>query len=163
MTYEPNFKKCNNNIQQLEKEILYQNPVLKKIMTNCKRVAEFPITISQINFNKRTQIENHVLMLGDAAGMITPLCGNGMSMALHSSKIAAMIIVDFFKNKITMAELEKNYQEQWLNAFAGRLQTGRLLQRFFGKSFLTNMFVGLFKTFPFFAASVIKKTHGKPF
>jgi len=163
MTDARNFKKSNNNIQQLEKDILYQNMVLKKIMSNCKIIAEFPITISQINFNKKTQIENHVLMLGDAAGMITPLCGNGMSMALHSSKIAAIIIVDFLKNKITRAELEKTYQEQWLKAFAGRLQTGRLLQRFFGKPFLTNMFVRLFKTFPFLAVSVIKKTHGKPF
>jgi hypothetical protein len=40
---------------------------------------------------------------------------------------------------------------------------GRVLQQFFGKPFLTNMFVGLFKTFPFLAASIIKKTHGKPF
>jgi hypothetical protein len=47
--------------------------------------AEFintvPYTISQISFEKKTRIEKHMLMLGDAAGMITPLCGNGMSMA----------------------------------------------------------------------------------
>ena len=47
---------------------------------------EEPVTIAQISFAKKTQIENHVLCIGDAAGMITPLCGNGMSMALHAIK-----------------------------------------------------------------------------
>ncbi len=163
MTNAQNFKRSNNNIQQLEKEILYQNPVLMKIMSTCKVIEEFPITISQINFNKKNQVENHVLMLGDAAGMITPLCGNGMSMALNSSKIAVMLVIDFLKDKISRTELEKTYHKQWLKAFADRLRTGRLLQRFFGKPLLTNIFVKLFKTFPFLAALVIKKTHGKPF
>ncbi len=163
MTNAQNFKKSNKNIQQLEKEILFENPVLKKIMSNCKMIEEFPITISQINFNKKTQVQNHVLMLGDAAGMITPLCGNGMSMALHSSKIAAMLTNDFLENRISRAGLEKKYEEQWLIAFAGRLRTGRLLQRFFGKPSATGMFIGLFKTFPFLASVIIEKTHGKPF
>ncbi len=163
MTNAQNLKKSNNNIEQLEEEILYRNPVLRKIMSNCKIIEDFPIAISQINFNKKSQIENHVLMLGDSAGMITPLCGNGMSMALNSSKIAVRLVINYLNKKISMAELEKAYQEQWLEAFAGRLQTGRLLQQFFGKSFLTNTFVRLFRTFPFLAASVIKKTHGKPF
>ena len=56
---------------------------------------EEPVTIAQISFAKKTQIENHVLCIGDAAGMITPLCGNGMSMALHGSKIAAEAITTF--------------------------------------------------------------------
>lgn len=163
MTNAQNFKKSNNNIQQMEKEILYRNPLLRKIMGDCKILEEFPITISQINFHKKNQIENHVLMLGDAAGMIAPLCGNGMSMALRSSKIAAKLIDEFLKNKISRATLEKEYLQQWFEAFASRLRTGRVLQRFFGKPFLTNIFVGLFKTFPFLAAYVIKKTHGKPF
>ncbi len=163
MTNAKNFKKSNNNIQQLEKEVLLNNPVLKTIMSNCKIIEEFPITISQISFNKKNQIEKHVLMLGDAAGMIAPLCGNGMSMALHSSKIAVLHVINYLENKISRAQLEHNYQEQWLQAFAGRVRMGRVLQQFFGKPFLTNMFVGLFKTFPFLAASIIKKTHGKPF
>ena len=36
-----------------------------------------------------------MLMLGDAAGMITPLCGNGMSMAMHASKLAYEAIHSF--------------------------------------------------------------------
>ncbi len=33
-------------------------------------------------------------MCGDTAGLITPLCGNGMSMAIGASKILTGLIVD---------------------------------------------------------------------
>jgi flavin-dependent dehydrogenase len=54
-------------------------------------------------------VQDHVLMLGDAAGMITPLCGNGMSMAMHSAKLAFTEINNFLQQKISRNEMEKNY------------------------------------------------------
>ena len=66
-----------------------------------------PVTISQISFDKKNLVEDHVLMIGDAAGMITPLCGNGMSMALHASKIAAEQINNFLENKISRERIGK--------------------------------------------------------
>ena len=70
----------------MEREILSKNPHLEKIISERQSFYEQPITISQVSFNKKTQVENHVLMLGDAAGLIAPLSGNGMSMAMHSGK-----------------------------------------------------------------------------
>lgn len=163
MTKAENLKKCNNNIEQLEETVLFRNPHLKKIFAESEKCKSFPVTISQINFNKKTQIENHMFMLGDSAGMITPLCGNGMSIALHTSKIAATLIDDFLKRKILRDEMEKLFEEQWQHHFAKRLKTGRTLQHFFGSDRLSNLFVGTFKTFPFLSKPVIKLTHGKPF
>jgi len=108
-------------------------------------------------------VENGVLMLGDAGGMIAPLCGNGMSMALHASKIAATLIVSYLNDHITRAELEKQYQQAWSKTFASRLAAGRWLQHFFGSETLSNVFVQTFRTLPFLASLTIKKTHGQPF
>jgi menaquinone-9 beta-reductase len=163
MTKAENFKKCNNNIAELEETALYRNPHLKKIFLISEKCDLFPITISQINFNKKTQIENHILMLGDTAGMITPLCGNGMSIALHTSKIAAELIGDFLENKISRDQMEEFYMKQWKHHFAERLKTGRTLQHFFGSDRLSNLFVGTFKLLPFLSKPIIKMTHGKPF
>lgn len=163
MTKAENLKNCNNNIGKLEETVLYKNPHLRKIFLSSERCDSFPVTISQINFNKKTQIENHMLMLGDAAGMIAPLCGNGMSIALHTSKIAADLIHVFLQEKISRDQMEKLYEKQWSHHFAGRLKTGRTLQRFFGSDRLSNLFVATFKSFPFLSTPVIKMTHGKPF
>ena len=123
----------------------------------------FPVTIAQINFHQKAQVENHVLFLGDAAGMITPLCGNGMSIALHTARIGAELIGQFLQGSIDRPALEAMYAEKWHQHFAGRLRTGRLLQRFFGSERLSNMFVSAFKMAPFLAAPLIRKTHGVPF
>ena len=163
MTVADNLKKSNNNISQLEENLLYKNPYLKKIFLDSEKIESFPVTISQINFNRKTQIENGVLMLGDSAGMITPLCGNGMSIALHSAKIAATIIKDFLEQKISRQEMEERYTKEWTHLFANRLKTGRILQNFFGSDRLSNVFVSSFSTFPFLARPLIKMTHGKPF
>lgn len=163
MTNAENLKKSGNDIQQMEKNILYKNHHLKKIFAESEICQTFPVVISQINFNKKTQVEDHVLMIGDAAGMITPLCGNGMSIALHTAKIAAELAEDFLQQKITRIEMEISYQEKWNQHFSKRLQTGRALQNFFGSSRLSNLFVQTFKIFPFLAKPLIKMTHGKSF
>ncbi|MDQ6609467.1 MAG: NAD(P)/FAD-dependent oxidoreductase [Bacteroidota bacterium] len=163
MTKAENLKASGNSVERMQEEILYQNPHLKKIFTGSEFSSSFPVTISQISFSPKTKVENNVLMLGDAAGMITPLCGNGMSIALHTSKIATLIINDFLQQKITRIQMEEQYEHQWQKHFSNRLQIGRTIQSFFGSNLLSNLFVGTFKALPFLASPVIKQTHGKPF
>ena len=163
MTRAENLKSAGGQIPLLEKKFLFKNPYLNNILTTSEICDHFPVTISQISFNKKNQVEDHMLMLGDAGGMITPLCGNGMSIALHTSKIATGLINDFLNGKISRSEMENSYSSQWKEQFAKRLQTGRTLQKFFGSNLLSNLFVQSFKTFPFLATPLIKMTHGKPF
>lgn len=155
--------KNNNSIKEMEQNILYKNPFLKNIFTGAEFLFKEPVTISQISFDRKTLVENHVLMLGDAAGMITPLCGNGMSMALHSSKIASACIEDYLNGKITRSQMEIQYLQQWKNKFGRRLKAGRIIQKMFGKEFTTNIFISLLKPFPFLVNRIVKTTHGKEF
>ena len=163
MTKAENLKKASNSIEEMEREILSANPALNEIFETCKKSEDFPVTISQISFQQKTLVENGVLLLGDSAGMITPLCGNGMSMALHSSKMLAPLIGDYLKGVISKAQLMNKYKKEWNEAFASRIAIGRLLQRFFGSTYRSDLFVKLFVLFPFLAKWVIKKTHGKAF
>lgn len=163
LTTADNLQKSNGDIKEMERTVLSQNPFLKKILADSKIIFATPLTISQISFDKKTQVENHVLMIGDAAGMITPLCGNGMSMALHGSKIAAAHIHDFIQKNITRIEMEKRYSLQWNRQFAHRLIMGRRIQRLFGNQRLTNLFISLIKPFPKLVNYLVNQTHGKTF
>jgi flavin-dependent dehydrogenase len=163
LTTATNLKKSGNSIFLMEKNILFQNPVLKEIFSSSEFLFDAPLTISQISFSKKSQVENNILMLGDAAGMITPLCGNGMSMALHSSKLAASCIEIFLENNIDRKQMESDYRQLWKKEFSGRLAMGQILQSFFGSAAVSNLFVTGMKAFPFLAKSIIRKTHGKPF
>jgi menaquinone-9 beta-reductase len=163
LTTAQNLKENSNSITEMEQNILYKNPFLRKIFSESEFLFPEPVTISQISFDKKLQVENHVLMTGDAAGMITPLCGNGMSMALHSSKIACESINSFLNKKITRNEMESQYTRQWKMNFERRLNTGRMIQKLFGKVFMTNRFIGTIKHFPFLINRMVKATHGKEF
>lgn len=163
LTTASNLRICGNNISVLEKNILSQNIHLKKIFAEAKILYQSPLTISQISFENKTQVENHVLLIGDAAGMITPLCGNGMSMALHGSKIAFECMHDFLEGKAGRIQMEQSYASAWKKQFSTRLKTGRLIQRFFGKKWMTNLFIAALKPFPSLVKWLIRQTHGDPF
>ena len=163
LTTADNLQQCNGDIKEMERLILSRNPLLKKLFNQSELAHQSPLTISQISFEKKSQVDNHVLMAGDAAGMITPLCGNGMSMALHGSKIAAAHIQNFLQHNIDRDQLEKNYTLEWNRQFAQRLLMGRRIHRLFGKRWLTNLFITIVKPFPGLVRSLIKQTHGKSF
>jgi len=163
MTTAENLQKWKGDIHLMEKNILCRNPHLKAIFENSQFVNKKPVAISQISFDKKTQVENHVLLTGDAAGMITPLCGNGMSIALHSARISATLALEFLEQKISRVKMEESYQAQWQQAFSKRLKTGRRLQAFFGSRILSDFLITILTPFPLLVKYFIRKSHGKSF
>lgn len=163
LTTARNLKKSGNSIAAMEQHILFRNPLLKELFSKAEFIRKEPVTIAQVAFTQKEQVEDHILMTGDAAGMIAPLCGNGMSMALHGSKIAAAVITDFLQNKSSRQQMEDDYTREWKKLFADRVRTGRFIQRMFGHPVLTNIFIAVMKPFPKITAYLIRQTHGEPF
>ncbi|MBC7383660.1 MAG: NAD(P)-binding protein [Bacteroidia bacterium] len=162
LTTEQNLKESGNDIKKMEQNILYKNPHLRKIFEEATFLYEVPLVISQINFEPKTQIENHIIMLGDAAGLITPLCGNGMSMAMRAADMLATLMPEN-NNEENMNMFESAYQLAWKNEFALRLKAGRIIQNMFGAELPTNVFISVLKPFPLFVQLLVQLTHGKPF
>ncbi len=163
LTTAASLHKCGNDIKKLEQDVVMKNPWLHKIFSDAEFLYESPVTISQISFEKKAQVEEHVLLLGDAAGMITPLCGNGMSMALRASKIAAALADEFLQARISRIEMENNYTTAWKTAFSKRISLGRLVQSNFGKGSTTAFFIKTANAMPFVRKALINGTSGHPF
>lgn len=155
------FKKYRN-IDDFQANIIYKNPYLKHFFTNNKPLFEKPLTISQISFEEKTAIENHILMVGDSAGLIQPLCGNGMAMAIHSAKIASELIIAFYtKKSVSRKELEEEYTKSWNYNFKKRLKTGRFLASLLQNKKGATVVMWFLIQFPFLLPQIIKRTHGK--
>ena len=146
-------------VEEMEREVLWKNPILKTLFTKSKFLFEKPEVINEINFEPKKPIENHVLMAGDAAGLITPLCGNGMAMAIHAGKLAAEAILGSKNRK----EQEIWYESKWRAEFENRLWVGRKVQNLFGAKSASILTRKLLKYAPFIAQQIIKNTHGRPF
>lgn len=161
--YLTNFKsfKKFKNIEEFQEKVVSQNPHLKNILEHSTSVFEKPLTISQICFEKKENVENHILMMGDTAGLIHPLCGNGMAMAIHSAKLASEQTVHFLAGKISRQEMEKNYSANWNKNFKQRLWYGRILGSILEHSKLSEVLTNLITHLPFLLPMIIRKTHGK--
>jgi flavin-dependent dehydrogenase len=153
----------SGSVSVMEEEILCANPKLRQIFKNSDFVTKKPLVINEISFETKNPVEDHILMAGDAAGMITPLCGNGMAMAIHSAKIASELIFEFCNNKISRQELERSYRLQWTKLFSQRLRTGRTVQRLFGNAILSTMAVNMILHSKTLSKMIMRRTHGQEF
>lgn len=163
LTHRNNLK-IHGSIPVMENEVLHRNPFLKEIFNQAEFLFDKPEVINEISFETKGPVEQHVLMTGDAAGMITPLCGNGMAMAIHSSKLLSEFVLRFCKgNAYSRAQLESDYAASWNRLFASRLKAGRVIQRFFGNEWTSNLAVGLAQHGKPIAHFLMSKTHGLPF
>jgi flavin-dependent dehydrogenase len=161
LTKYESFKK-HKAISDFQSNVLSKNPKLKAIFESSELLFEKPLTISQISFETKKQVENHILMLGDTAGLIHPLCGNGMAMAIHSAKIASECTIDFLNGKINRKQFEINYTNQWIFHFKSRIQMGKMFSKLLLNPVLSNMMMKWLIIFPKSLPFLIQKTHGKP-
>lgn len=162
LTHRNNLKP-RKTISEMEERVLNKNPFLEDIWLNSDFLFEEPLVINEISFVKKEPVENHILMCGDTAGMITPLCGNGMAMAIRSAKILSELILKGWCNgDIQRTKLESAYTTEWNRAFANRLWAGRTIQRLFGSEWTSNLAVNLAKVKPI-GSGIVSLTHGKAF
>ena len=163
LTHRDNVRQ-NGNIVEMEKRVLFRNPFIRNIFEKAEFLFDRPETINEISFETKSPVEDHILMAGDAAGMITPLCGNGMAMAIHSAKILSEHVLRYCaEESYSRTQLEKDYSIAWKEQFEARLWLGRQVQRLFGSAYASNLAVNLARYFKPVAQILMEKTHGKSF
>ena len=103
-----------------------------------------------------------MIMCGDSAGMIHPLCGNGMSMAIQSAQIASKLILNYLDDKnLTRKELEKNYISEWNHQFSWRLKSGHFIAKLFRNDKIANFLLQILSKMPFlFSMWLLIKLYG---
>ncbi len=163
LTHRDNVR-AHGSIRAMEEAVLFRNPFIRDIFEHAEFLFERPETINEISFETKDPVDNHILMGGDAAGMITPLCGNGMAIAIHSAKLISEHILRYSHEKnYNRDQLERDYAAVWTNQFATRLWAGRNIQRLFGHDWTSNLAVQLARHAKPAADFLMKKTHGNPF
>ena len=151
------------SIPAMEREVLAQNPHLREILTSAEFLYPQPEVINEISFAPKQPVEQHVLMCGDAAGLITPLCGNGMAMALHGAALVSEAADHFLSGKSGRIQLEADYARTWQRHFGRRLQVGRAVQGLFGRPVLSEAVVGGLRHWPGAVRALMRQTHGTAF
>lgn len=153
----------NRSIPELEEKVLSRNGNLAAIFKNAEFISREPVSISGINFLIKQPFDDTVFFLGDSAGSIAPVTGNGMSMALRSAFMLANFADLYLSGKLTREELTRRYADFWQKEFSLRIRLSRSFQKLSEFPFLTRISIALFNFFPSLAKAVIRRTHGQPF
>jgi menaquinone-9 beta-reductase len=140
---------------------LYANPVLRDRLSHLKFDRTVQHRLRQISFALKGTFDADVCLIGDTAGMITPLCGDGMAMALHTAAIVVPLASDYLTGTISATTWKQQYQHQWKQEFQQRLQLGRLLHSAFIRPPIAQVSVGLCQGFPAIGDWLIRHTRGE--
>ena len=142
---------------------LRANPHLARRLDRLTRVSARYEAVAAVTFTPRgTTAPGGVLLFGDTAGMIAPVCGDGMSIALHGAEAAAPLVDAFLDGRLSEAELHAAHAAAWDRAYRGRLRLGRALHHAFARPAVAAVAVRLAAAFPRAAGVVVRRTRGAP-
>lgn len=142
--------------EQIAEQFLSKNPHLKSIASHLKQIDN-PVAISEIYFGKKSIEQDGVLFCGDAAGLITPLCGNGMSIAIHS----AFLLSESILKGGGYEKAIHTYRNEWSRLFSTRMKTGRILQHLFLQPVLCNLTLKMMYGIKGLDKAIIERTHNR--
>ncbi len=136
------------------------NPHLAARLDKMQRVVPRFEAVAQVSFRRKGMFEDGTMMVGDTAAMITPFCGDGMAMALHSATVAAPLLAAHMDGDMSQADLEAAYTSDWNRRYALRLRLGRGLHEAFSRPWGANALVRLGNALPNAARWVAVHTRG---
>jgi menaquinone-9 beta-reductase len=136
-----------------------QNHALGDRLADLMRCGNL-IGSSEISFRVKPKFENDVCMIGDTAGMIAPLCGDGMSMAMRAAEIAVSCASRFIADEVSVTKFKSSYIGAWNREFRLRMLIGRAAQAAAFSPAISNVMVCLMRSMPSVKEILIRLTRG---
>ena len=142
-------------------EVIKSNSHFQSVFSN--EAIEYIKTVNiygtgNIYFGYRKVIENGIIMVGDAARVISPLAGDGIGMAMESSKHLYEVIKPYNLDTIHRDKIYLNYKKQYENVFNKRLSTAKIIQGIILNRKSRKLGFGIAKRYPSIIPYLIKFT-----
>jgi flavin-dependent dehydrogenase len=114
--------------QQVFDAALASLPVLADAMAHARRESAFRCA-GPVGFAARDAVASRVMLIGDAAGHLEPITGQGIFLALHSAILAADVASDALGANDFSPRRLSVYARRRGREIAGKALASRLLQR----------------------------------
>jgi len=106
-----------------------EEPTLDALYAAHEPAQEQFLSSEPVIFRARSAVEAGIFMVGDASGVIDPLTGNGMAMAMQSALLAAPLILRLLQSPADRPRIERAYRERHRAMFASRIRWSRTVAR----------------------------------
>jgi len=85
-------------------------------------------TVARVSVTARRRQRPGCVFLGDACGMIAPLCGDGQAMAMEAAALLSPLAARALESPQELQALPRHWEQVWSRSFGRRLRIGRALQ-----------------------------------
>lgn len=152
-------KEAGGTPDAMIEHVLFANPRLRGRLEEMQRTSEF-MAVGQLSFRRKDLFASDVCMIGDAAGMIAPLCGDGIGMALRSAEVVAPLIDGFLSGDLACKTFRAMYRRAWTREFSVRMTLGRRLNDAFTHPLASRVALAISRIAPATARAAIAATRG---
>ncbi len=121
-------RKKNINLRQAVLDEIKENPLFKDRFKDAQIVDDVKGWTLPIASHQRKIYGDGFLLLGDAAGLIDPLSGEGVGNAMISGKLAAEIAIDALEKEDFSEKFLKRYDKALWNVIGDEIKTSHRLQ-----------------------------------
>ena len=128
LTQVSRFKEADFDCERFSAQWMMNNPALAGRLEMLRPRWAGRLAQANLSFGSPRRPRQGLLYLGDSAGSITPLCGDGMSMALRSAELISAEADRFLQGTRTGSRLLQDSERLWRSEFRRRIRLGQLLQ-----------------------------------
>jgi flavin-dependent dehydrogenase len=129
------------NLKEMLQQLLITAPCLKERFKYAKPLETIKGYGLPLGSKRRNISGERFLLTGDAASLIDPFSGEGISNAIESGRIAADHIIKCFKHNNYTLSFNKNYDKEVYKNMWKELKVSRALQRFLTYPWIYNLIV----------------------
>ena len=112
--------------ERLFAERVRTEPSVRRVLPPATRISTWR-AVGPLSWGAIEPAARGVLFVGDSAGTIDPLCGEGMSHALVAAELALPFVVRAATAGAVDAEIERGYRVAWRRAFGRATRRARAL------------------------------------
>ena len=160
LTRTDSFKSSDGDYPRFVGEVLCQNSLLEARLRQLEGDWNCVLAVANLSFGSGGRWAGGMALVGDAAGTIGPLCGDGMAMALRAAEIFSPLVDFHLRGERTDAQFLRDYDTRWRAEFRRRLVAGKLLQTLLVHPFWAGAAIGLLRRFPALGHGAIRATRG---
>ncbi|MCU6791135.1 NAD(P)/FAD-dependent oxidoreductase [Paenibacillus sp. WQ 127069] len=135
-----------------------RSPKLYRKLAQATPVPGTQSAVSPIDLKRRPLAWDVIPHVGDAALMIPPLCGDGMSIALRSARLCGALADRYLRGDLTLGNWRHEYTQSIHREFKRPMRWGRFLQWLFGLPLVPRLLPGLANLAPGLAIELVRAT-----
>jgi len=156
-------KGAGTSVPAIFESVSRGNPHLVERMKHAVPIAGTQASIAPVHLSLHPLAWHVIPHLGDAAVVIPPLCGDGMSIALRSSYLCCALADRYLRGEISLSRWKEEYTQAIQHEFGGLIRRGRLAHTLCSKPQVTRWFPSAVRLYPPLGKYFVKATRLKSY